>query len=392
MAERPRYRACITGAGYSAVGRALFRDPTDLAAEGCLAAIADAGLTRDDIDGAAAFFTQGSAGTLQLMDALGLEVDWFAQLDIGPSQLSALFEACAAVETGRATHVVVFHSSCEGTVRQTLGHGGSVPGSARPMPERATGPVEWWLPFGAPSAGNHIAMYAQRHFHEYGTTREQMAQIPLVQRANAGRYAQAIYSEPLTMDAYLGARMITEPFCLYDCDIPIDFCSALVVSRSDAVGGLRKVPLTVEATGTACRSRSSWDQFDDLTTMMLRDAGAALWEHTDLRPSDVDVAGLYDGFSFIAMAWMEAFGFCGKGESGPFIEGGNRISLDGELPINTNGGQLSSGRMHGWGYVPEVCFQLWGEGGERQVPNGPEVAVVGSGGGIFAGALLITKG
>jgi acetyl-CoA acetyltransferase len=135
----------------------------------------------------------------------------------------------------------------------------------------------------------------------------------------------------------------------------------------------------------------SWDQFDDLSTMVLRDVGADLWTHTDLSPADVDVAQIYDGFSFIAMAWLEALGFCGKGESGPFIDGGSRISLDGQLPINTNGGQLSSGRMHGWGYLPEACAQLWGEGGQRQVPNDPEVAVVASGGGIFAGAMLLTR-
>ena len=103
------------------------------------------------------------------------------------------------------------------------------------------------------------------------------------------------------------------------------------------------------------------------------------------------MAQVYDGFSFIAMAWIEALGFCGKGESGPFIEGGSRIALDGELPVNTNGGQLSSGRMHGWGYLVEACVQLRGAGGARQVPDDPEVAVVASGGGTFAGALLLTR-
>jgi acetyl-CoA acetyltransferase len=91
------------------------------------------------------------------------------------------------------------------------------------------------------------------------------------------------------------------------------------------------------------------------------------------------------------MAWLEALGFCAKGESGPFIEGGHRISLGGELPLNTYGGQLSSGRMHGWGYVPEACVQLRGEGGERQVGGEPQVAVVASGGGIFAEAFLLTR-
>jgi len=382
---------CISGVGSSEVGRALFRHPTDLAIEGCLAAIADAGLTRDDIDGAAAFHIEGSAGVMDIIDAMGLEVGWFADQSIGPSQISAIFEAIMAVQTGRARHVLVFHSSCEGSVRQTLGRGGTLPGSATATPERIGGPQEWWLPFGAPSAGNHIAMYAQRHFHLYGTTREQLAQIPLVQRANAARFEQGIYRDPLTMEDYLSARMITEPFCLLDCDIPIDFCSAVIVSAADSMSGLRKPGIRVEATSTALRSRASWDQFDDLSTMVLRDSGADLWRHTDLRPADVDVAEIYDGFSFIALVWLEALGFCGRGEGGPFIEGGTRIALDGELPINTNGGQLSSGRKHGWGYLPEACIQLWGEGGERQVPNDPEVAVVASGGGIYAGSMLLTK-
>ncbi|MDO8361298.1 MAG: thiolase family protein [Actinomycetota bacterium] len=362
-----------------------------MAVEGVLNAIADAGLTRDDIDGIAAFQIEGSAGVMEVIDEIGLNVRWFANVGIGPSQISAIFEAMMAIETGRARHVVVFHSSCEGTVRTTLGKGGSMPGSATAMPQRVSGPTEWWMPFGAPSAGNHIAMYAQRHFHLYGTTREQMAQIPIVQRRNAGLYEKSIYSTPLTMDDYLNARMITEPFCLFDCDIPIDFSCALVLSADDSTSGLRRRPLNIEATSTVLASRPSWDQFDDLTTMMLRDVGADLWKHTDLTPADVDVAQLYDGFTYIAMAWMEALGFCGKGESGPFIEGGQRISLDGELPINTNGGQLSSGRMHGWGYLPEACVQLWGDGGARQVPNDPEVAVVASGGGIFAGAMLVTR-
>jgi acetyl-CoA acetyltransferase len=390
--ERAQRGACITGLGRSAVGRSLERAPADLAIEACVAAMADAGLEPGDIDGIAAFIPgAGSAAVAEVQDALALELEWFIGCNDGPSQLSALWTACVAVATGQATHVLAYHASCEGTVRKQLGRGGSVPGSAEAMPTRATGIQEWWLPFGAMSAGNLIAMYAQRHFHLYGTTREQMAQISLVARANAGMYPDAIYREPLGMDDYLSARMITEPFCLFDCDVPIDFAVALVVSRADSTSGLRNVPISVAARGAARRSRPSWDQFDDLTTMALRDAGASLWEGTELRPSDVDVAELYDGFSFIAMAWLEALGFCAKGESGPFIEGGHRISLGGELPLNTYGGQLSSGRMHGWGYVPEACLQLRGEGGERQVGGEPQVAVVASGGGIFAEAFLLTR-
>ena len=148
--------------------------------------------------------------------------------------------------------------------------------------------------------------------------------------------------------------------------------------------------MRVESVGTAIRGRPSWDQWDDLTTMALRDAASMMWERTDLTPSDVDVAELYDGFSFITLCWLEALGFCGKGEGGPFIEGGKQIALDGEIPLNTQGGQLSAGRLHGYGFLHEACTQLWGEAGDRQVPGNPEVAVAAAGGGPLGASLLLT--
>jgi acetyl-CoA acetyltransferase len=390
--SKQRYSAGISGVGRSETGRALFREPIELAAQGALAAIADAGLTRDDIDGLAAFVSDGgSVDAPNLRDAIGLDVEWYTSSLIGPSQLAALFDAIMAVETGRARHALAFHASCEGTVRKRLGSHGSVPGSADVMPDRVSTPMQQeMMPWGAPSVANMIAMYAMRHFHEFGTTREQMGQIALVERANAGKNPLGIYREPLTMSDYLSARMISEPFGLFDCDVPIDFCTAVVVSRSDTWSGLRRAPIVVDSFSTAARGRASVVQFEDMTTMPLRDASAALWRASDLTPADVDLALLYDGFTWIAMAWLEALGFCGRGESGPFVEGGQRISIDGDLPLNPHGGQLSSGRMHGWGYVPEACIQLWGEAGDRQVSD-PEIAVVGCGGGLFAGALLLTK-
>ena len=118
------------------------------------------------------------------------------------------------------------------------------------------------------------------------------------------------------------------------------------------------------------RGRPSLDQFDDLTRMAARDAAAMLWSRTDLKPRDVDIAELYDGFSFLTTVWLEALGFCPKGEGG-FIEGGKCIALDGELPLNTNGGQLSAGRLHGYGFLHEACIQLRGEAGFRQVVPQP---------------------
>ena len=126
--------------------------------------------------------------------------------------------------------------------------------------------------------------------HEFGTTREQLAQIALNARKNAALNPRAVYREPLTLDDYFGARLISTPFCLYDCDVPVDGATAFVLSRAERARDLRKPPLRVEAIGAALHGRPSWDQFDDLTTMALRDAGRQLWARTDLTPRDVDVA------------------------------------------------------------------------------------------------------
>ena len=221
--------------------------------------------------------------------------------------------------------------------------------------------------------------------------REQLAAIALNARKNAAGNPNAVYTEPMTLDDYFAARMISSPLCLFDCDVPVDGATAVIVSRRELAGDLRRPPIDVEAVGSALRGRPSWDQFDDLTSMAARDAGAMLFERTDLTPNDVDVAELYDGFSFIALAWLEALGFCGKGEGGPFIEGGARIALDGEIPLNTHGGQLSAGRLHGYGFLHGACAQLWGEAGERQVQGDPQVSVAAAGGGPLGGCLLLKK-
>jgi len=393
-------RACLTGMGQSDVGRRLGQDPLGLTLDACIAAIDDAGLSRDDIDGVATYPGAmggqpgfSGAGVPEVQDALRLKLNWFTGGMELPGQLGSVINACLAVACGLARHVLCFRSVWESTAqgkgrRQGIGLGGEGGGAGF----RADGSMlGFTLPFRAYSAVNWIAMNAQRHFHEYGTTREQLAQIALNARKNAGLNPKAVYRDPMTMDDYFAARMISTPFCLFDCDAPVDGGTAVIVSAVDAAKDCRRPPIRVEAVGSALRGRPSWDQFDDLTSMALRDAGAMLWERTDLKPSDVDVAELYDGFSFITLAWIEALGFCGKGEGGPFIEGGKRIALDGEIPVNTHGGQLSAGRLHGYGFIHEACVQLWGEGGERQVPGNPQVAVAAAGGGPLGGCLLLTR-
>jgi acetyl-CoA acetyltransferase len=191
------------------------------------------------------------------------------------------------------------------------------------------------------------------------------------------------------MDDYLSARPVSDPFGLYDCDAPVDGSTAVVVSSAAVAGDLPHPAVRINAVGTAIRARPLWDQWEDITTMAARDAAAHMWSRTDLTPADIDTAQLYDGFSFLTLAWLEALGFCGKGESGPFVENG-RLDLGGELPLNTWGGQLSGGRLHGFGFVAEACRQLRGECGQRQVTD-CEVAVVAVGGGPVAGCMLLTR-
>jgi acetyl-CoA acetyltransferase len=147
----------------------------------------------------------------------------------------------------------------------------------------------------------------------------------------------------------------------------------------------------VEAVGTAIGERISWDQGTLLHEPVLEGAARHVWSRTDLTRADIDVVELYDGFTFNCLSWLEMLGFCGIGEGGPFVEGGHRIALDGELPLNTHGGQLSAGRLHGWGFLHEACVQLRGEGGERQVPGTPEVALFTAGGGHPGGVMILTR-
>jgi acetyl-CoA acetyltransferase len=396
-------RAVISGIGQSAVGRRLSRSDLDLTVEAALVAIADAGLTRDDIDGLSTYPGMGMgpggfAGPSgpDVQDALRLRLNWHDGGGEGPGQIRAVMAACLAVAAGLARHVLVYRTVTESTAqgkggRQALGGMGGTAGSGG-GPPRMTGFLQWSLPYGAVSAVNWLAQVAQRRMYEFGLTREQLAQIALNGRRNAALNPHAIFRDPLTMEDYLAARMISTPLCLFDCDVPCDGATAVIVSHVDYAPDAPRSVAHVNAIGTALRGRPSWDQFDDMTTMAARDAAASMWERTDLTPADVDVAELYDGFSILTMTWLEELGFCGKGESGPFVEGGQRIALDGQLPLNTSGGQLSAGRLHGFGFLHEACLQLRGGGGDRQVAGNPEVAVVANGGGPIAGTMLLTRG
>lgn len=389
MGEPLERRAVISGAGQSEIGQRLYRTGIDLTVEAALRAVADAGLTTADIDGVSTYpgfgGSFGGAMGAELHEALRLSLNWRSAGVETAGPLGAVHNAVLAVATGMARHVLVFRTVVEGSggpLRPGTGGGGGSAGSA--------GPFQFMIPYGAASAACWVACYARRHMHDYGTTRTQLGAIAVNGRANAASNPDAIYTEPMTIDDYLAVRMVSDPLCLYDCDVPCDGSTAVVVSHRDYAPDAPAGAVGVNAMGTAIRGRPSWDQFDDLTSMMMRHTAASMWERTELTVGDVDTAQLYDGFSWLTLAWIEAMGFCGQGESGAFVEGGANIGPGGPVPLNTSGGQLSAGRLHGFGHLHEAVMQL--RGTANIGVEDCEVVAVGAGGGPETGCLLLTRG
>lgn len=380
--------AYITGIGQSEVGVRLTRHPLLLTVDAVKAALADAGLTIGQIDGVstypgrlATFLGFSPVGADELIDALGIRATWYAGGGEISSQLGAIVAAVGAIRMGLARHIICFRTVYEAAAI-------SRPQEYPPMRrDRVEANSQWTAPFNAISAANWTAQYAMRHVKRYGLTREQLGQIALTDTANAALNPNAIVKKPLTMDEYLSSRMISTPFCLYDCDRFTDGSTVLIVSAGDALDEIVATPIRIAAmAGTV--ERHSWDQAEWVSAYP---TGADLWKRTDYKPSDVDTVQLYDGFSFNVITWLEGLGFCPVGEGGRFIEGGARIARDGELPLNTAGGQIGGGRLHGFGFAHEAAVQLRREGGERQIPGDPRVAIATSGGGPLATALLLAK-
>jgi acetyl-CoA acetyltransferase/uncharacterized OB-fold protein len=395
MATREKFeeKVALTGIGMSKVGRRLGVDPLGLTIEACRQAVADAGLTMADIDGlstypgGAAVGGHSEGGITAVEEVLRIRPTWFNGGMELPGQGGSVVAAMLAVAAGLCRHVLCFRTVWEATWTDRI--------RRQPLTSAAAERIEgdfmsWRLPYGAMSAANWIAMNASNHFHRYGTTREALATIALNARKNAGLNPVAIYQEPLSRDQYFEARMISSPFGLYDCDVPCDGSIALVVSAVDEAFDRRHPPVLVDAVGTQIIDRVSWDQGTLSHEPQTMGPAAHLWSRSSLRPHDVDVAQLYDGFTFNCLSWIEALGFCGIGEAGDFLADPGRIALAGELPLNTFGGQLSAGRTHGYGFLHEAVVQLRGDGGPRQV-EGAEVAAVSTGGGTPGGCFLLTS-
>jgi acetyl-CoA acetyltransferase len=392
--DTPEKRSIISGIGISRIGRKTGISGVDLTVEAAQKAVADAGLTIDQIDGMS---TMGDTPLPDAAAALGITPSYTGGgFDTG-GLLSPVMSAMLAVAEGRARHVLVYRTinMMGGEIIKTSADG-SVQGPTPAENQDAQavravmGDMNTLLTYHAYSAVNWLAMHLRRHMHLYGTTKEQLGWLAVNSRRNAALNPLAVLKTPMTLDDYMASRVVSSPLSLYDCDIPVDGSIAVVVSGEAYAADCPRPPIRVEAIGGSSTG-GGWVDRPDYPKMASVDAAAEMWSRTDLRPADIDVAQLYDGFTFLTVAWLEALGIVGDGEAGPFFEGGTRIALDGELPLNTYGGQLSAGRMHGYWYLHEACVQLRGEGGERQIPRPPEVAVVAVGGGPIAGCMLLTR-
>ncbi|MET0371317.1 MAG: thiolase family protein [Sphingobium sp.] len=391
----PEKRVCISGAGQSEVARPSSRDALALTVDACRAAIRSAGVDPGDVDGIATYpglIANGDGmspvGATELMIAMGLRPTWVGASNEGHAHMGAIFNAISAIASGLCRHVLVFRTVAQATARAQVHHAGII-GGGLSVASRAWGGMAWQLPYGALSAAPLFALYARAYLDKFGATERQLGAIAVNSRQMAARNPNAIYREPISIDDYLASRLIADPLRIYDCDTHIDGSTAILLSHVDCAPDLARAPIGIEAMGMALGGFGAGLHEGDFTSLPADRAGDMLWSRTDLTPADLDFAQVYDGFSILTLLWLEALNICGRGEAAALVEGGERIGLDGILPMNTSGGQLSAGRFHGYGHLFEACCQLWGDAGDRQLAD-PRLGVV-SNGGFGYGALLLRR-
>lgn len=369
-------RVAVAGVGFSPIERRTMRPLGVFALEAAQAAVADCGLTLADVDGLA---TYPSAPFLSaanrngediitvefFLNAPGMgEVTWYSQAGEG-LVCTAFRDAVNALIAGACTHVLVWRAMYV------------PPGTyGKSQANEVRGDDQFTAPWGCVSPLQWHALAYRRYLNAYGAKREDMAALVLSSRHNANLNEHAVFSgRTLGAEEYRSARMITDPLCLFDCDTPVTACVAMVLTTVERARDLRHRPALVAAVAQQTVNRSHAIHYTLLDHV---DSGKAmadrLWRDCGLGPSDMSAAQLYDGFAPSTWYWLEAAGFCGRGEAHAFTQNG-RIALGGELPLNTFGGSLSQGRLHGMGHIAEAVLQLQGRAGPRQVPDASAIAV-----------------
>jgi len=376
-------RVAVVGVGYSTVARRSGLTLEQLTAQASVAAMADAGLRPTDIDGVVVHtFPHQFIAATATADLLGIpDLAFYSGSVDGAAYSVAALHGIAAVASGSCHTCLTVR-----TIHQDGAAGGLTAGQAT---TRVAGNRQFLYPYGSFTGSHWAGLYMQRHMHQYGTTEEHFGNFAVAQRDYAALNPEAIFRDPLTIDDYMASRYINKPLHLLDCDYPVDSGSALIFTTEERARDLLQKPVFFDSWAMGTTNDLDFHLVEDMTHSSPWRAAKRMWDRTSLRPSDVDVAGLYDGFTFIAMQWLEALGFCGEGESGPFVAEGN-TRLGGAIPTNTDGGACNVGRRHGANFFIEVTRQLrGGQSGVRQVPDA-KVGVVSNAVGGFAACALLT--
>lgn len=386
-------RVAIAGVGFSPIERRTTRPLGAFALQAAEAAVADCGLTLRDIDGLATYPSAPFLGAANrdgediisveffLSEPRIGEIAWYSQAGEG-LVCTAVRDAVNALVAGACAYVLVWRAMYvpPGTYGSTASR-------------EAAGDAQFTAPWGCVSPLQWHALAYRRYLETYGAERAAMAALVLSSRRNANRNEHAVFSgRTLSAEEYNSARMITDPLCLLDCDTPVTACVAAVLTTADRARDLRHRPAYVASVGQQTANRSHpvhytlHDHIESGKPMADR-----LWRDAGLGPAEMSAAQLYDGFAPSAWYWLEAGGFCGRGEAHAFTQDG-RIALGGALPVNTFGGSLSQGRLHGMGHIAEAVLQLQGRAGPRQVPDAAAIAVFDGSPMLRGSGIVLTRG
>ena len=366
MAFAGRDKTAVVGIGQTDFTRNSGRSVLSLATEAALKALADAGLTVEDVDGIVRC-GDDVVTPYTLAASLGAKnLTYWA--DTGPGGVAPCMMmglAMGAVLSGQAKTVIAFRS-LNGRSETRLGAGGQRGLGAEVVGGRGSYD-EYFLPYGLMTAGQTFALMTRRHMLEYGTTAEQLGAVAMACRENANKTPHAImHGKPMSMDDYLASRMISTPLRLFDFCLESDGACAVVITSTERAKDLRKPPVTIRAVaGGAPLDARAGMMFPvvsrhDMTELGGRAAGERLWKRAGVGPADMSIAQIYDCFTISVILQLEAYGFCGKGEGGAFVESG-AIRSTGSIPINNGGGHMSEAYVHGMNHIVQAVRQLRGE-------------------------------
>ena len=370
-------RIAVAGVGSTGFSRSSDRTALANACQAAVAAVQDAGLTAADIDGIVVPGEPGGPGPNVVASALGLpRVTHFSRPI--PVAMFAFADAVHAVHSGACDVALVVYPYMR------------LPWASR---SAANDPFRRHLAVGMAAAPESIAnaagyaAWASRYLAEYGVSRDAFARIAVNMRSNAARNELAAITTPLTFEDYYEARMIREPLCMLDMDLPVDGADAFVITTTERARDLRQPPVLVHATTVGLVTPNDEDQLPGLDHTGQHVVVDALKAKSDFWIDDLDVFCAYDGFTVITAAWIENVGYCGPGEPAALLaehwdEGSSRVMIDGRLPINPHGGSLSEGATRGSGHIREAVVQLRGQAGDRQTP-GARTALAVTGGFFF---------